>query len=295
MTENRSKLIQNQKMFGVLLAVAFIGFVGAFHIHGAACGVQRSRFTRKITEIPSDVSSKFRSQLSTRNEQEEAEFVDDELVKRVEAEVRQVSGVGLEGLMNPSTVLNLERDLIDLNLKLQVESDAKKKDEILKSILKKTDKLYMEKRMVFRGWLKNLFVGQSVLAGLVSLGMAYNSIPGQDLALPLQVLGFWMWWLFIIPSLRARKPGAAEKDALNIAFLITPVVSIIAPFATKDTGLLWWANAGAVALCYAYSFSKSDDLKNGGQDGEASSLPIFVKRAINALDYGSGKERGARN
>ena len=48
-----------------------------------------------------------------------------------------------------------------------------------------------------------------------------------------QVLGFWMWWLFIVPSLRARKPQAQEKEALNWAFLATPLVSILMPFATK--------------------------------------------------------------
>jgi hypothetical protein len=42
-----------------------------------------------------------------------------------------------------------------------------------------------------------------------------------------------MWWLFIVPSLRARKPLAQEKEALNWAFLATPLVSILMPFATK--------------------------------------------------------------
>lgn len=49
----------------------------------------------------------------------------------------------------------------------------------------------------------------------------------------MRVLGFWFVWLFTVPSLRARKPGEAEKVALNIAFLATPVVSFAMPFITK--------------------------------------------------------------
>jgi hypothetical protein len=39
--------------------------------------------------------------------------------------------------------------------------------------------------------------------------------------------------MFTIPSLRARKPGKVEKKALDIAFLVTPLVSIGLPFATQ--------------------------------------------------------------
>lgn len=55
--------------------------------------------------------------------------------------------------------------------------------------------------------------------------------PHVDLSI--QVLGFWFVWLFTVPSLRARKPGASEKVALDIAFLATPVVSFAMPFITK--------------------------------------------------------------
>ena len=63
-----------------------------------------------------------------------------------------------------------------------------------------------------RGWLKGLFVGQSVIAVVISLFMVYDAVPGYALPLPVKVLGFWMWWLFIIPSLRARKPANAGKS-----------------------------------------------------------------------------------
>jgi hypothetical protein len=43
----------------------------------------------------------------------------------------------------------------------------------------------------------------------------------------------------VIPSLRSRRPTGAEKKALDIAFLGTPLISLIAPVATKDTALIW--------------------------------------------------------
>jgi hypothetical protein len=39
--------------------------------------------------------------------------------------------------------------------------------------------------------------------------------------------------MFTIPSLRARKPGRVEKKALDIAFLVTPIVSLGMPFLTQ--------------------------------------------------------------
>jgi len=57
--------------------------------------------------------------------------------------------------------------------------------------------------------------------------------------MPIRVLGFWWWWLFVVPSLRSRRPKGAEKKALDIAFLGTPLISLIAPAATKDTAVIW--------------------------------------------------------
>ncbi len=74
----------------------------------------------------------------------------------------------------------------------------------------------------------------------------YISLQNSDLRfcsnfrdISIQVLGYWFWWLFIVPSLRSRRPKGPEKKALDIAFLGTPLISILAPVATKDTGLIW--------------------------------------------------------
>ena len=55
----------------------------------------------------------------------------------------------------------------------------------------------------------------------------------------IKVLGYWWWWLFVVPSLRSRRPKGAEKKALDIAFLGTPIVSLLMPIATKDTAIIW--------------------------------------------------------
>ena len=69
--------------------------------------------------------------------------------------------------------------------------------------------------------------------------MAKSTTQSTYRDISIQVLGYWFWWLFIVPSLRSRRPKGAEKKALDIAFLGTPLLSILAPVVTKDTGLIW--------------------------------------------------------
>ena len=98
----------------------------------------------------------------------------------------------------------------------------------------------------------------------------------------------------MVPSLRSRRPRGAEKKALDIAFLATPLVSLIAPVATKDTGIIWAANFAVVVASYAFAFTVggADD-----DDGNSSSKqqPEWLKFLYKSLDFGSGRERGARN
>lgn len=107
----------------------------------------------------------------------------------------------------------------------------------------------------------------------------------------LRVLGFWWWWLFVVPSLRSRRPKGAEKKALDIAFLGTPLISLIAPVATKDTGLIWAANFAVVAASYAFAFAIDDEDDDSGGN---SKQPEWLKFIYKSLDFGSGRERGAR-
>lgn len=112
-------------------------------------------------------------------------------------------------------------------------------------------------------------------------------------------MGYWFWWLFIVPSLRSRRPKGAEKKALDIAFLGTPLVSILAPVATKDTGLIWIANFAVVAASYGFAFltegnDDSDD-DSASDDESKKQQPAWLKFVYKSLDFGSGRERGARN
>ena len=65
------------------------------------------------------------------------------------------------------------------------------------------------------------------------------------------------------------------------------------PTFTKNVATIWWVNFATVILCYAYAFASKDG--EALDDGSAKSvLPKPITRALNALDYGSGKERGVR-
>lgn len=107
----------------------------------------------------------------------------------------------------------------------------------------------------------------------------------------IQVLGFWWWWLFIVPSLRSRRPKGFEKQALDIAFIGTPAVSLLAPIATKDTALIWIANFVLVAGAYGFAYVTYDENDDGSG---GSKQPEWLKFVMKSLDFGVGKERGAR-
>ena len=98
--------------------------------------------------------------------------------------------------------------------------------------------------------------------------------------------------MFVVPSLRSRRPKGFEKEALDIAFLGTPLVSLIAPALTKDTALIWGANFAVVLGSYAFAFVTDSDDDEDGSDGE--NKPEWLKFIYKSLDFGSGRERGAR-
>lgn len=84
--------------------------------------------------------------------------------------------------------------------------DARIGDENLEELIEKKERVaYVEKRAVMRDWLKWLFRGQAYATIVISLVFVYDAIPGAHLDLSIQVLGFWSWWLFTVPSLRSIK------------------------------------------------------------------------------------------
>jgi hypothetical protein len=259
---------------------------------------------------------------------------DDPFVQSINASIQKESGVALEELLNPAKVVNLERDLVNLRAQLaaltgntqitnfvgvtteEVDNGGggQEADKVRKQIEKKERDLNMERRAVFRGWLKNVFLGQAIL----SLGLSWvmvndpNVLFGQfdwfrntrSMDVSIQVLGFWWWWLFIVPSLRSRRPKGFEKKALDIAFLGTPAISLLAPVATKDTVAIWLANLVVVMGAYGFAYvtyNQEEEQEGGDGDGSGGdgdggkNTPSWLKFVYKSLDFGSGRERGARN
>lgn len=338
---------------GAALASAFIAPQGAHQLSfvGANVGLKMASdgkepapfFAAEVAEDGSDESSSSASTATLERERkpqflEEASDaliavgwsspLDDEeltsedpFVRKIDEQIQADFGVGLDELLNPAKVVNLERDLFNLRSELAYltgkgnmdvadmtteECDGggggEEADAIRKTIDKKEKSLLIERRAVFRGWLKNVFLGQAVLSLALSWVMVSNpaSLFGgfdwfqtNDLDISIRVLGFWWWWLFIIPSLRSRRPKGGEKKALDIAFLGTPLVSLVAPALTKDTEAIWAANLAITVAAYAYGYLTYNEDEEDDADGEGSG-PAWLKFVFKSLDFGSGRERGAR-
>ena len=127
---------------------------------------------------------------------------DDPFVQEIDAGIQRDFGVGLDELLNPAKVVNLERDLYNLRLELadvtgvtlEASSSSRSSSSssglttelcdgggggeeaegIRAKIEKKEKDLLMERRSVFRGWLKNVFLVQAVLSFGLSFVMATN-------------------------------------------------------------------------------------------------------------------------
>ena len=122
---------------------------------------------------------------------------DDPFVQDIDAGIQRDFGVGLDELLNPAKVVNLERDLYNLRLELagltgvtldeQAASTntlttercdggggGEEADAVRARIDKKEKDLLIERRSVFRGWLKNVFLGQAILSFGLSWVMATN-------------------------------------------------------------------------------------------------------------------------
>ena len=68
----------------------------------------------------------------TEEEIAQNEVEDNELIERLNAEILAESGVELDQLINPSKVVNLERDLVSLRKEILLTTDS---EEILKNFL----------------------------------------------------------------------------------------------------------------------------------------------------------------
>lgn len=278
-----------------------------------------------LTEDAQEEAQQALTQVGWSMPQEGDLTADDPFVQAIDCSIQEDVGVPLDALLNPAKVVNLERDLYNLRLQLakmtnkDIENDrdiaswlslstaecdggggGEDADAIRAKISKKETDLVIERRAVFRGWLKNVFLAQAVLSLVLSFVMAtqpealfgqysWFMNPKYNMDISIKVLGYWWWWLFIVPSLRSRRPKGNEKRALDIAFLGTPLISLLAPVATKDTSLIWGANLVVVAAAYAFCFLVDND-----ESGDDANTPGWLLFVYKSLDFGSGRERGAR-
>ena len=90
----------------------------------------------------------------------------------------------------------------------------------------------------------------------------------------------------------SRRPSGAEKKALDLAFIGTPAISLVAPIATKDAFIIWCANFAVTAASYGFAYTIGNVDEDDDEDD--SKTPAFLRFIYKSLDFGSGRERGAR-
>mmetsp|Transcript_16107 Transcript_16107/g.32251 ORF Transcript_16107/g.32251 Transcript_16107/m.32251 type:complete len:378 (-) Transcript_16107:238-1371(-) len=216
-----------------------------------------------------------------------------ELVKR---EVKADYGVELEDLLNPIKVVSLEKKIFIAEQALEGLPSGEERAQTEDDIARFRSELAKERKSIMMDWLKVLFRGQALLSVLIGGLLASDHVPlVEHVPIAGRAFGFWTMWLFTIPSLRAVKPlgypnlqisPSQEKKALNLAFVVTPLSTILLPFATKDPSLIFSANLAIVSACYAFYALRPDDDDSAGE--------VEIKGILKYLDYGSGRERGAR-
>eukprot|EP00180_Rhodochaete_pulchella_P002107 Plantae.Rhodophyta-Rhodochaete_pulchella.ctg3181.p2 GENE.Plantae.Rhodophyta-Rhodochaete_pulchella.ctg3181~~Plantae.Rhodophyta-Rhodochaete_pulchella.ctg3181.p2 ORF type:complete len:262 (-),score=43.98 Plantae.Rhodophyta-Rhodochaete_pulchella.ctg3181:15-800(-) len=255
---------------------SFVIVPGLSQVRG---GVARPTLSSPCTS--SDGVRRRRSVLVRSAEVQDAEVV---LKERVTDELA-ANGIALDQLMNPEKVLKLEKKLGERKADLvlaQERADSTEEVNLQKEIDKMENELVSEKAMVMRQWLKDVFWYQGILTAAVGGLLSWGVFPGWsgDIPLVARALGFWLVWLFTIPSWRARKPRRFEKSALNVAFLATPLANLLIPVFSKDTFVIWTSNIAILGACYLYYFVKDDETSS-------TESAVKIKGVLRYLDWGS--------
>mmetsp|Transcript_8921 Transcript_8921/g.17970 ORF Transcript_8921/g.17970 Transcript_8921/m.17970 type:complete len:270 (-) Transcript_8921:1314-2123(-) len=264
-----------------------LGFVGGGSFLAA---VKSGREVRRVCErrsgCPVRRGKMVRLRAASVDEEEELGLVREEL----RAELMAI-GIELDQLMNPEKVVKMEkkvrrkRDELERMRKDEVGQTGEDGEGVLAKaeaeLIQLEKDLNSEKRFVMQQWLKRLFWYQGLFCVAVGGFLSWGQVPGFQGELPLvsRALGFWLVWMFTIPSLRARKPVKAEKQALNVAFLMIPVLNLLLPTVTKDTFIIWVINVLVLLGCYGYYGWK--------EDTEASASGIQIRGVLRFLDWGS--------
>eukprot|EP00198_Chlamydomonas_reinhardtii_P006288 XP_001695624.1 predicted protein [Chlamydomonas reinhardtii] len=85
-----------------------------------------------------------------------------------------------------------------------------------------------------------------VAGGLLSFNIIW---PTDEPSIP-RLLGMWSIWMFTIPSLRAKECMANEKDALNLLFVLVPLMNVTLPFLWKSFPFIFVSNVLALGGVY---------------------------------------------
>eukprot|EP00930_Biecheleria_cincta_P082767 TRINITY_DN72425_c0_g1_i1.p1 TRINITY_DN72425_c0_g1~~TRINITY_DN72425_c0_g1_i1.p1 ORF type:complete len:413 (+),score=85.26 TRINITY_DN72425_c0_g1_i1:47-1240(+) len=310
--------------------------LGGLAAGGAAAASRSCRLRRTAAQATSETSSgrsagtvvedkvAAGSELDPSKEEDEPFFEevsgDDPLVVELEERLRRMNGnsnLTLDMVLNPSTIVNTEREVILLRAELQATPDeeVEQRKKLEDKIETKQMKIVNEMRQVMTDSLKLEFILQAALSAIAFGAMCYDAFPWvpdlswcgvnqRGVKLLLKLLGLWGIWLVTVPALRARKPGGPygmgyeEKRALDLSFLALPFICIFVPFVNKDPVVSFWLSMLTLGGLYVWSFntplaSTVGSIKRGA--GEDLNLPEPVMWAIRALDFGTGSERGARS
>lgn len=92
-----------------------------------------------------------------------------------------------------------------------------------------------------------------VVGGLLSFNIIYPS-DKPDIA---RLIGMWSIWMFTIPSLRARDCPKPEKDALNYAFILIPLLNVLIPVFAKSFPIIFSADVITMAALYYWKCGPS--------------------------------------
>lgn len=245
---------------------------------------------------------------------------DDPLVLELEERLKQMSGnrdLTLDMVLNPGTIVNTEREVILLKAELKAtpEEEIEKRKKLEDKIEEKQMKVVNEMRQVMTDSLKLEFLLQGLLSIPLFASFCFDLFPLPDgrwlnltplgVQLCLRLLGVWGIWLVTVPALRARKPGGPygmgyeEKRALDVCFLILPIVCLVTPFFSKEPFVTFCLSLLALVACYLWSFNtpfvaENQATSRRGAGGDLS-LPEPVLWAVRALDFGTGSERGEQS
>ena len=99
------------------------------------------------------------------------------------------------------------------------------------------------KNPAFRGsTLYGIFGVQAWLSVAVGGLLSFNLIFPSDEPSIARLIGMWSIWMFTVPALRARECSPAEKDALNLLFLLIPLANVGIPVFARSFPLVFSAD-----------------------------------------------------